>query len=176
MLPVFISFLLSLGIGCWSCFKALLMLSNVHIWNSFKFSKWYFSILNVFRHIFTFLHFSTWTYIYSYHLSQTKRKLVISHHLLIFCELFDNPRFKLQTTVGRKSKKSSCWLFLSGPPATCLCIPKLESWKRETNLKNLKSLTFFDVTFSCIFVFVLNLIQASNLSQFGERIKLNNIK
>ena len=84
VLPVFISFLLSQGIGCWSCSKALLMLSNVYIWNSFKFSKWYFSILNVLRHIFTFLHFSTWTYIYSYH------KQKESSLFLIICWSFVN--------------------------------------------------------------------------------------
>ena len=77
-------------------------------------------------------------------------QLPVSSFLIIFCS-----KNKIQTKVGRKSKKICCWFylltFLSGPPASCLCIPKLETWKRETNLKNLKSLTFFDVTFPCIF-------------------------
>ena len=66
VLPVFLSFHLSLAFGCWSCSEALSLGFNVYTWNSFKFSKWNFSVSNVFRHIFTCFHFSTWTCIYSY--------------------------------------------------------------------------------------------------------------
>ena len=64
------------------------------------------------------------------YISQTKSNHVISHHLLTFCEIVDSTRIKSERTVGRKSNKSVDVDFLSGPPATCLYIPKLERWKR----------------------------------------------
>ena len=80
-----------------------------------------------------------------FYLLKSKSNHVISHHLLTFCEIVDSTRIKSERTVGRKSNKSVDFDFLSGPPATCLYIPKLERWKRMNKPYNCKSLLPFSL-------------------------------
>ena len=60
---------------------------------------------------------------------------------LIICWSFVQNKDRNSQTVGRKSNKSFVGWFLSGPPPTSPCIPKIKIWKQRKFPQKTTSLT-----------------------------------